>query len=327
MRLSKLKSDYEKGIISKPEYIKEMHKMHKCLFEYSEFIKDTDSSSIEITDDSVLMTCRSTGVKMLCDKTDERIVPIEILNFGFYEKTDFDMALKLIEENFIVFDIGANIGWYTINISKLVEGVKVFSFEPIPKTLRYLKKNIEINNISNVQVFNFGFSNEEKEITFYYYPEGSGNASLANLSKSNNVEKISCYVRKMDNFVSEKKIKVDFIKCDVEGAELFVFKGGIETIKTHKPIILAEMLRKWSANFNYHPNEIIELLSDVGYRCFTAKGEKLIEFFTMDEQTVETTFFFLHSVKHISKINSLLENTALLPKLGEEHDKNYYGGR
>ena len=164
-----------------------------------------------------------------------------------------------------------------------------------------------INNISNVQVFNFGFSNEEKEITFYYYPEGSGNASLANLSKSNNVEKISCYVRKLDNFVSEKNLKVDFIKCDVEGAELLVFKGGIETIKKHKPIILAEMLRKWSANFNYHPNAIIELLSDAGYRCFTAKGEKLIEFFTMDEQTLETTFFFLHSLKHRFKINTLLK--------------------
>jgi len=121
-------------------------------------------------------------------------------------------------------------------------------------------------------------------------------------------------VRKLDNFISERKLKVDFIKCDVEGAELFVFKGGIETIKIHKPIILAEMLRKWATNFNYHPNEIIELLSDIGYRCFTAKGEKLIEFFTMDEKTVETTFFFLHSVKHNSKINSLLENKALLPK-------------
>ena len=314
MTLSKLKLDYKNGIISKQEYIREMFKIHKCLFEYSEFIKNTDISSIEITDDSVLMICRSTGVKMLCDKTDERIAPIEILNFDFYEKTDFNMALRLIEENFIVFDIGANIGQYTINISKLVEGVKVFSFEPIPKTLRYLKNNIEINNILNAQIFNFGFSNEEKETTFYYYPEGSGNASLSNLSKSNNVEKISCYVRKLDNFISEKKLKVDFIKCDVENAELFVFKGGIETIKTHKPIILTEMLRKWSTNFNYHPNEIIELLRDIGYRCFTAKGEKLIEFFTMDEQTVETTFFFLHSVKHKSKIDSLLGNKILLLK-------------
>ena len=307
MILSKLKLDYENGIISKPEYITEMHKIHKCLFEYSEFIKDTDISSIEITDDSVLMTCRSTGVKMLCDKNDERIAPIEILNFEFYEKTDLDMAIKLIEENFIVFDIGANIGWYTVNIPKLVKGVKVFSFEPVYKTFRYLKENIKLNNITNAQIFNFGFSDEEEEITFYYYPEGSGNASIANLSKSNTVEKISGHVRKLDNFVTEKNINVDFIKCDVEGAELLVFKGGIETIKKHKPIILTEMLRKWSANFNYHPNEIIELLSDVGYRCFTAKGEKLFEFFTMDEQTVETTFFFLHSVKHRLKINTLLE--------------------
>ena len=105
-------------------------------------------------------------------------------------------------------------------------------------------------------------------------------------------------MQKLDDFVNEKKLRLDFIKCDVEGAELFVFQGGIRTIEQDKPIIYAELLRKWSAKFNYHPNELINLLRDLGYRCFTAKENKLVEFFNMDDHTIENTFFFIHPQNH-----------------------------
>ena len=85
---------------------------------------------------------------------------------------------------------------------------------------------------------------------------------------------------------------MDFIKCDVEGAELFVFQGGVATIRTQQPVIFTEMLRKWSAAFGYHPNDIIALLADAGYHCFTVHDGRLTPFLTMDETTVETNFFF-----------------------------------
>ena len=65
---------------------------------------------------------------------------------------------------------------------------------------------------------------------------------------------------------------------------------------------MCEMLRKHARRFDYHPNKIIEMLFSFGYRCFTFEGDTLIEFFTMDEQTVQTDFFFLHSEKHKDKI-------------------------
>jgi hypothetical protein len=153
---------------------------------------------------------------------------------------------------------------------------------------------------------NFGLSDEEKDLTFYFLPEGSGNASSTNLSEREDIEKIVCHVEVLDVAASRLNLpRVDFIKCDVEGAELFVFRGGKKLLERDKPIIFSEMLRKWSAKFAYHPNQIIQLLADFGYRCFTAKGEKLIEFFSMNEETVETNFFFLHSTKHIEMIELL----------------------
>ncbi len=302
MKLTYIENKYKNGELDKQEYIRLMHEKHCSLFEYSEFIKYRDIKNIEISDDSVIITSRNNSIKMVCDKEDRRIAPIEILNFGYYEKTDFDMVMNIVDGCSTVFDIGANIGWYSLNIAKRIKSAKVLSFEPVPKTFNYLKRNVELNQINNIEIFNFGFSYEEKEIEFYYYNEGSGNASFANLSDAENIQKIKCMVKKLDNFVFENDYSVDFLKCDVEGAELLVFKGGIETIKRDKPIIFTEMLRKWSAKFNYHPNEIIKLLADEGYRIFTAKQNRLMEFFGMDENTIETNFFFLHSIKHIDKI-------------------------
>lgn len=302
MSFEKVKDDFKNGKLPKEDYINRMHEFHQSLFEYSEFIKETDIKLIEISDDSVIMTTRHNDIKLYCDKDDKRIIPIEILNFDIYENEILDMMNNLLEDDFNVFDIGGNIGWYALNLVKAKKNVTVLTFEPIPKTFNYLTRNISINNASNVYPHNFGFSSEEKELTFYYYPEGSGNASSANVSERDDVDIITCQVKKLDNFVSEKNIRVDMIKCDVEGAELYVYQGGIETIRKDKPIIFTELLRKWSAKFNYNPNEVIKLLKGLDYKCFTIKGNRLDEFFEMDESTVETNFLFLHAEKHSSKI-------------------------
>ena len=95
------------------------------------------------------------------------------------------------------------------------------------------------------------------------------------------------------------------IKCDVEGSELFVFQGGIEILERDKPFIFTEMLRKWAAIFEYHPDDIINLLSSVGYRCFAYVDEKLEEFFCIKTETKPTNYFFLHKDKHNEIIKSL----------------------
>ncbi len=77
-----------------------------------------------------------------------------------------------------------------------------------------------------------------------------------------------------------------------------VIKGGVNTISTHQPIIMAEILRKWSAKFKYNPNEIFQLLYGLGYLAFTTDGKHLFPFSEMDESTQETNFFFLHATKH-----------------------------
>jgi hypothetical protein len=91
------------------------------------------------------------------------------------------------------------------------------------------------------------------------------------------------------------------IKCDVEGAELLVFRGAEKTLNQSHPIIQCEMLRKWAKRFDYHPNDLIAYLAEFGYQCFhldPADPTKLVRFYTMIDSTVETNFYFLHPLKH-----------------------------
>jgi FkbM family methyltransferase len=308
MNLKEQRHAFLSGEMEKASYLKTMYENHHShLFDYMKYLPETDIRKIEIVDDGVIFTSRKHGIKMLSLEFDYRLAPIEILNFSRYEPEETDMMLNLLPKGAHVFDIGGNAGWYSLLYSRVDPTTKIFSFEPIPKTYELLLKNIELNECKNIQSLNFGLSNLEGDIKFYYYPEGSGNASSAKLSDSPNIEEVSCKVKKLDDCIDELSDSMDFIKCDVEGAELLVFQGGIKSIARHKPIIFSEMLRKWSLKFNYHPNEIISLLVSIGYSCFVVENDSLVEFFKMDDATTQTNYFFLDKNKHKTEIEKYLK--------------------
>ena len=292
-------SSFEKGEIEKSVYIETMYREHHAsLFDYASFIPSTNISKIEIQDKRVIMTTRDRGIRMHVTPADYRTTPIESLNFGDYEPQETRMTELLVEDGSSVLDIGANIGWYSMNLAVSHRNAKIACFEPIPKTYAALVQNLTLNNISNVVANNFGLSNQAGTFTFYYYPEGSGNASSENLTGRQDVETMQCVVKTLDSLGASP----DFIKCDVEGAELFVFQGGRETISRCLPIVFSEILRKWSAKFNYNPNEIFGFFRGLGYEAFTCNSGKLVGFEGMTEETRETNFFFLHVRKHADKI-------------------------
>ena len=305
-KLLKTKNKFKNNEIDKWEFIDDMYDIHSSLFDYSEFLCDTNISKIEIIDNKVVMSFRDSKIKFICKKNDKRLAPLDVLNFNEYERAELDMQLALIDSDFTVFDIGGNFGWYAMNVAKSKPNSHVLTFEPIPSTFQSLNENIQLNKIENIESFNFGFSDKEGSFDFFYDPMLSVNASLANVSGNERTETVTCMVKELDNFINKENIKVDFIKCDVEGAEFFVFKGGVNLIKRDLPIIFTEMLRKWTAKFNYHPNEIIGLFKDLGYSCFSLNEGKLELFDLVTEDTTETNFFFLHNEKHVAQISRLV---------------------
>ncbi|QNI83947.1 S-adenosyl-L-methionine-dependent methyltransferase [Synechococcus sp. PROS-7-1] len=120
---------------------------------------------------------------------------------------------------------------------------------------------------------------------------------MRNLADRQDVEKIECQLSTLDNFSSQlsSDSRCDFVKCDVEGNELFVMQGGLEFINTHKPILFLELLRKWSAPFGCHPNDVLHLMRGMGYSVFVASSDCCLDLFdTVTDETIHTNYFFVH---------------------------------
>jgi len=294
---------FQQGVIDKPTFIKTMYEAHHAaLFDYAAYLGQTNVRKIEVEDGRVIMTSRDRGIRIACTPGDYRVAPMETLNFFDYEKEESTMMEQLVGDADQFFDIGANIGWYALNIAASRRAATVHAFEPIPTTYARLQENLALNASANIRSYNFGLSEQAGEFTFYYPPEGSGNASAVNLTGRNDVRTAQCAVRTLDDFTADTGTRADFIKCDVEGAELLVFKGGLQTIARDRPIVLAEILRKWSAKFHYDPNQIFALFRQLGYQVYTAEGGRLLEFGQMDQDTIPTNFFFLHPERHAEQL-------------------------
>jgi FkbM family methyltransferase len=156
----------------------------------------------------------------------------------FYEKEPemiewIDSLLKYkIKNDFVFWDIGANIGIYTLYIAKKYNEAKVFSFEPESNNFSALCNNILLNNFNNVYPFMVGLSN----ITGYdnlhisVMSPGAGAASIAIPYKytiSPTIFKQGIYISKADDIIKNKIFPIpNFIKIDVDGHERKILSGS-----------------------------------------------------------------------------------------------------
>lgn len=297
----RLKEDYKNGKISKEKYITEMYKHHNHLYEYAKLLPDTNIKRIVVEDNTVYMETRDLGIKLACRELDERSIPIEMFNFNNYEEEEWNVVNGILEiiKAETVFDIGANIGYVSIFLSKKHENMSVHAFEPVKMTFDMLTTNLRNNDVDNVTVHNIGLSDKKGEFTFFYYPAGSVNASMTDLSGREDVQEVLCHTDTLDAvFADSGEKKLDFVKCDVEGAELMALKGGEKTIARCKPVIFAELLRKWAGKFGYVPNDVIDFLKNLDYQCYCIRNGRLKEISCISKETVETNFIFLHKEKH-----------------------------
>jgi FkbM family methyltransferase len=139
------------------------------------------------------------------------------------------IANKSCDYNYVVFDVGANVGKYTNMIKEVLPNAAVYAFEPSKITFQELSKNTA--NLNDVRLYNFGFSDSENSLTLYYDHEKSGIASVykRNLAHfqidMNREETIS--VTSLDDFCAKNDIKhIDLLKLDIEGHELMALQGA-----------------------------------------------------------------------------------------------------
>ncbi len=173
---------------------------------------------------------------------------------GTYEADKQIMFQNYIKPGLIVYDIGANAGFYTLLTSVLTGNTgKVFAFEPVPKNCEYVKRHIKLNNLTNVTIIEKAVSDKSEKLKFSL----STNPSMGHLSDSGEIEVETI---SLDQFVENGNPKPDLIKMDIEGAELRALKGALKTLKGNKPVIFLA-----THNKEFHLG-CIDLLKSIGYK-------------------------------------------------------------
>jgi FkbM family methyltransferase len=188
------------------------------------------------------------------------------LIFGTPEIHLQEILKKYITKNAIVFDIGANIGYVSIAMSRIVgDGGKVFAFEAIPSTAERCRKNLELNTCNNVQLVNKALSDECGKVEFRI-PEGGNIHSMASMvwhKNQSDVLSVEVDAITIDLDQQFKDLMPSFLKIDVEGAEGKVILGMQHMISRCYPVIFIECSKAG--------RQIVwDLLKLLNYKCFHA---------------------------------------------------------
>ena len=308
-RISQIIKDFAVGKLQRDSYWAEMQRFHLALIDYCDQIKDSELEGIEINGIELQVVLKN-GLKFVWHPEDIRAAPSMLVNHGSYEPTELAVIEHLAQFCQVALDIGANIGWYTLHMARQLKeaGGHVYAFEPVPRTFAELQRNIELNRFGDViSSLNLALGEADGTVEFFI-PNSSGSVAVSRrqLFPQEANESVNCKMVTLDYFVRNQKLnRLDLIKCDVEGSELHVLRGGIQTIQVYQPIIMLEMLRKWAQAFGYHPNEIILMLQCYDYQCWYFEDGHVRELVSMDESCAQKNFFFTHSHKHKGILASL----------------------
>lgn len=185
------------------------------------------------------------------------------------------LYLSLIKRGDVVIDGGANTGFLAKLFCGLVgrEG-EVHAFEPFPPTFNRLAQTTARYSRPPLFCNNSGLGDSEGEFEFTMPAGDAGQTSLRQHSigswaNSPQVTRFQCAVTTLDNYARESELKrLDFLKLDIEGAELLAIRGGRETLKRLQPLVYFELFPALLSNFGFFPTDLFEELEGLGYSEF-----------------------------------------------------------
>jgi FkbM family methyltransferase len=183
---------------------------------------------------------------------------------GEFEKEITKIAASLVRKGDVCIDVGANFGWYTtLFFSRAGEEGEVHSFEPVPATFRELKRNYELLAQSeNVFINNLALGDHEGTVSINLFADlPTGHASLSSQGRSD-AAVFECRMVTLDSYLEENAVgPVNFVKVDIEGAEMMFLNGATRLFEQEiPPIFLMEMALQTTRNFDYVPNDLIEFI-------------------------------------------------------------------
>jgi FkbM family methyltransferase len=188
-----------------------------------------------------------------------------IKNFSGEKQFLNEILMRMNKQN-IFWDVGANIGFYSIIASKEMNYInKIFAFEPEPKTFNILRKNIELNKVNNINALPVALGDISGEKLLY--PSDSPNFGAHSFVQRTDFKTkkkgVRIKINTADKIIDELKIETpEVIKIDVEGAEILVLRGMKNIFKSEKlKTIFCEIHTNLLPLFNSSEEEVFQIFA------------------------------------------------------------------
>ena len=185
---------------------------------------------------------------------------------GEYDTRTISNVLRLVEPQWVVLDVGANIGFWTIPLAKTLKGFgSLHCFEPVPSNFRLLGVNVERNGVAEtVHMHQLGLSDRSGTVQISLredFEEGSetGNAAIVIDRDDSRFQCVQIEVRPLDELFDSLGLKrLDFVKVDIEGHEDRFLSGAAQVIDRFRPILFMEINDRYYERRGLDPTTLFE---------------------------------------------------------------------
>ncbi len=211
---------------------------------------------------------------------------------GSYESMSADLLLNQLKTAAVLVDVGAHYGFYSLLAGTSRKGVTVLAFEPVAENFRILQRNIDLNPVEDVRLFNVAVSDHEGRRAFNI-TEASDSCGFYPHPLTRTIRQVDAEAVCLDAYRDVIGDRPVIIKVDTEGHELHVLRGAEKLLSGHRDVRLflecnPKLLKKAGAS----PEDLLERIGELGFDIhFIDDTRRRIYTWRRDRKTEWETFF------------------------------------
>lgn len=219
------------------------------------------------------------GIQMECDLS--RFIQRHLYYLGHYEAEQIAFWMQCARQAKVIFDVGANVGLYSLAAAASHPGAAIHAFEPTPELVERFRTNIALNQFDHNAVNAIAVGQQSGEIYLHYSGVKDGANEGMNYVSPETGRATDCIVPmiSLDDYCQQQQIgSIDLLKIDIEGHEYNALRGAENLLRQSAIDCIFMELNSWAVERSGHTlSDIITLLSDYDYRFYEIHNDHLVE--------------------------------------------------
>jgi len=222
------------------------------------------------------------------------------------DRRELSTLRSLIRPGMVIADIGANVGFYALEMARAVGPAgRILAFEPDPITFRLLQERVNHGSEKNIETYQVALSDTSGRALLYCSAYNRADNRLSPSHTESHVEACEVDVRRLDEFLSRRDIRLDGLKIDVQGNEEQVLRGAEAILQRGVRWIWIEFSPVHLRGSGSDPERFLERIAGLGMDLFEVKDRGNLEPLT-------------NFAAHTNKIGSSYGDLVLMRRMSED---------